>query len=216
MSATELLFIVMLVWVTIGVAAGIVMGRRGHSWFTWAALGAVLGPLVIPLALDNIRREPDTHTITLDEGQLGRGPLHVLVGIDGSAESNAALNSALTLLGDRLGALTLAAVIDYGTAASPQQWVERDQAKAALANAASIAKEHIHRSPETVLLAGSPAKALLHHATATSVDLLAVGSRGRGASKTLLGSVASQLASATEPPVLLVGAGRSKQAPVPT
>jgi len=216
MSATGMLFIVILLWVTIGVATGIVMGRRGYSWFTWAALGAVLGPLVIPLALFDVQREPHAHAITLNQGQPGTGPIHVLVGIDGSPESTAALTSALTLLGDRLGALALAAVIDYDTAASAQQWEERDQAKVSLTDAATIAEESLHRSPETVLLAGPPAKALLDHATTTGVSLLAIGSRGHGATKALLGSVASHLAAANATPVLIVGVERSERPPVAT
>ncbi|MCZ7535070.1 MAG: universal stress protein [Acidimicrobiia bacterium] len=216
MSATEMIFIAIFVWMTIGVVAGIVMGRRGHSWFTWAALGTVLGPLVIPLALTDVREEPDIRAITLDRGRPGTGPLHVVVGIDGSPESRAALTSTLALLGDRLGTLTLAAVLDYDTAASSRQWEESEQAKAALADAAAVAKKDLHLSPETVLLAGPPARALLDHATTAGVDLLAIGSRGRGATKMLLGSVASHLAAATETPVLIVSVDRSGRPPVPT
>jgi hypothetical protein len=46
----------MVVWLMIGVASGITMGRRGHDAFTWMVLGATLGPLVVPLALSTQRR----------------------------------------------------------------------------------------------------------------------------------------------------------------
>jgi hypothetical protein len=42
----------MAAWLGIGVVTGMVMGRRGHDTFTWWLLGAVLGPLVILLAMN--------------------------------------------------------------------------------------------------------------------------------------------------------------------
>ena len=51
MSATTALAVVMIAWLAIGVATGSFMGWRGHDWFTWGLLGAVLGPLVIPLVV---------------------------------------------------------------------------------------------------------------------------------------------------------------------
>lgn len=47
MSPTVLLLILFMSFATIGVAASIFMGRRGHNPFAWLLLGAILGPLVI-------------------------------------------------------------------------------------------------------------------------------------------------------------------------
>ena len=194
MSPTGALAVVILAWVTIGIIAGLVMGRRGHSWFTWAALGAVLGPLVIPLAVGSIRREHETHAVTLARGDRTAGPLQVVAGIDGSAAAHAALTSAIDLLGDRLGALTLAAVIDYDTALSNRPGEERDRAVADLATSAAVAAERLGRAPETVLLTGKPVTALIDHAIASGAHLLVIGSRGQGATKAVLGSAATHLA----------------------
>ena len=49
MSPTALLLILFMSFATIGVAASILMGRRGHNPFAWLLLGAILGPLVIPV-----------------------------------------------------------------------------------------------------------------------------------------------------------------------
>jgi nucleotide-binding universal stress UspA family protein len=57
--------------------------------------------------------------------------------------------------------------------------------------------------PETIVLAGRPATALLGYATSKDYDLLVVGSRGHGASKAVLGSVAATLVRAPELPVLV-------------
>ena len=56
MSATSALAIAMLIWLTIGVVTGIIMGRAGHDRFGWTLLGAVLGPLVVAPALVFRRR----------------------------------------------------------------------------------------------------------------------------------------------------------------
>jgi hypothetical protein len=56
MSATTALAVVMAAWLAIGVVTAIAMDRRGHDAFTWMLLGAILGPLVVPLALSAQRR----------------------------------------------------------------------------------------------------------------------------------------------------------------
>ena len=60
------------------------------------------------------------------------------------------------------------------------------------------------RPPDCVLLTGEPSQALREHAGKEGFDLIVVGSRGRGASRALLGSVATRLAGSGSVPVLIV------------
>ena len=109
----------------IGVTASLVMDRRGHSSFTWLLLGAVLGPLVIPIGMSTIRaesRHPRAQARLTEEGEQGPGTVDVLVGIDGSVQSAAALRAALDLFADRIARLTLAGVIDNNSAISGRPW----------------------------------------------------------------------------------------------
>lgn len=214
-SITSALFVGLIIWIVIGLVTGIVMGRRGHSWFGWTVIGCVLGPLVIPVAISVVGHPHDATAITLSPGDAGPGRFRVLAGIDGSAESLLAVESAITLLGDRIGALTLAAVIDYDAARSGWKGADQEQAEAALASAARVTGAALDRAPETVLLAGVPARALLEHATSTGSHLLAIGSRGRGASKALLGSVATHLAARAPVPVLVIGTPDRSDSPDP-
>jgi len=55
-------------------------------------------------------------------------------------------------------------------------------------------------------VSGSPADALGRLAEEGGYDLLAIGARGRGASKALLGSVATRLARGTGVPVFIARA----------
>jgi nucleotide-binding universal stress UspA family protein len=130
----------------------------------------------------------------------------VLVGVDGSPEASAALGTVAGLVGERLGRLTIAAVLDFDTAESDMQWGERDRALAELARDADELEATSGRRPETQLLAGRPAEVLGRFAADEGFELLAVGSRGRSLSKVMLGSVAAKLAGGSAVPVLIVAA----------
>ena len=210
MSPTGALLAVVIVWLVIGIVASIAMGRRGHHPFTWGALGAVLGPLVVPLAWQDIKREQGARTTHIVTPGTAREGVKVLIGIDGSAEAHAAVDAVIDLLGDRLGQCTLASVIDYDTALSAKSQSEREQATRDLAREAEHVHDRTGHEPTQVFLSGRPAQALQQHATDSSATLLVIGTRGRGASKLILGSVASAIAHHTHTPTLIVAAKTSK------
>jgi nucleotide-binding universal stress UspA family protein len=158
--------------------------------------------LVIPLAFDSMRKARQAGPTTVAAGVERRGTVAALVGIDGSSESIEALEAAVHLLGPRLGRLTLATVIDFDAATTDRPWGVREGAEAELRR---LAEKVSGPRPELVCLAGPPAEALTKHAAEGSYDLIVVGNRGRGLSKALLGSVASQLARGAGVPVLLAG-----------
>jgi hypothetical protein len=47
-------------WLTTGIVVGIVMSHRRHDRFPWWLLGVAFGPLLVPLALGEERREEPT------------------------------------------------------------------------------------------------------------------------------------------------------------
>lgn len=77
---------------------------------------------------------------------------------------------------------------------------ERDVALLDLNQAASF----VERPVEAALLPGDPAIALADYATESRVDLIAVGSRGKGFAADLTGSVVTALTKRTELPLLVV------------
>jgi nucleotide-binding universal stress UspA family protein len=202
-NVTETLLLVALGWVLFGSVLAFAMARRGHAAFGWWVVGVVLGPLAIPSALATIRREEPGAPRVVESGRSAEGPVDVVVGIDGSPGSEAAASAVAELFGPRLGRLTLATVLDFEAATSTRTWQSEDQARAALADLSARVADI---EPGSVLLSGSPADALGRLCAEEGYDLVAVGARGRGASKLLLGSVATRLAKGSGVPVLIVRA----------
>lgn len=212
MTATTFFFVLLCAWLVVGVVCGVVMARLGHDAWSWGTLGALLGPLVIPVALAARRDARPMVERVVRVGRAGPGPVSVLVGVDGSPESHAVASGAASLFGPRLGRLTLATAIDYDTRVIPPLQAESKLADAQrlLADAARILDEDRATGgsvdPDMVVLSGPPAHALLEYARSHNYDLLAVGARGRGLSRAVLGSVAVELVRQRDVFVLMAGA----------
>lgn len=186
-------------WVAIGLALSIWMGRRGHDSFGWLVTGALLGPLAIVLAVDARRRTEALQPASLRHGPPAipsSGPIDVLVGFDDSPESRAAIEAVPALLGDRLGRLTVATVVPYGEI--------REQEQLATKALRSLEGRETGIECDLELLHGHPASALSQYAVEGGYKLIAVGTRGAGITKAILGSAATQLAECSTVPVLLV------------
>lgn len=198
-SATEFFAILLAAWLATGLTLAVVMGRRGHGAFQWFFLGAVLGPLALPLAWSAIRDEGRAAARPTAEGTPSSGSVDVLVGIDGSAEAVDALRAAIRLVGANVGRLTLASVVTFDET-SGQARRDEERAAALLEEAASSVED---LDPGRVLLSGQPAGALISHASEEGYDVLAIGRRGRGASKALLGSTAARAADGPIPTLIV-------------
>lgn len=196
-------------WLAIGVVLSVVMGRRGHDSFGWFVLGTLLGPLGVVLAVDARRHDERLEVAPLSDGApalSGTGSVNVLVGYDGSPESAAAMDAIVALLGDRLGRLTVATVVPYGDV--------REQKRQAEGGLRQLAARMSGQALELEVLHGHPSAALKECATGGGYGLIAVGARGKGVTKAILGSAASELARDSTVPVLLVGGRQSTLRPV--
>jgi nucleotide-binding universal stress UspA family protein len=219
-SPTVFLSLLGTTFVCIGLVLAIVMGRLGHSSFTWGLLGLVLGPIALLLALSSVRNGRPSWSRLLAGGDPGSGPVDVLIGIDGSRESAAAASTALHLLGDRMGRLALVSVTAIDDSPAGREEQARLQAElerqAQALQAAQRGRRQSGQAGQTVIPAlmlrsGQPAAVLDEMAVEDGYGLVVVGARGAGLSTVLLGSVATRLAAQASVPVLVVGdrAGRS-------
>lgn len=187
-------------WLAIGVILSIVLGRRGHDRVQWLLLGALLGPLALVLAADALRNGEEAEPESFGSPasiEVDPEAIDVMIGYDGSADSEAAIESALELFGDRLGRFELVSVIpfDGGLAA------ERD----ARATLERRTRDLSWVSPTARIVRGLPSQALAKAATERHFDVLAVGRTGSGRAP-IFGSTARQLSSQNNVRVLLAGA----------
>lgn len=186
-------------WVLTGVLLAVLMRRRGHHLGAWLALGVALGPFAVPLAMERLREHPSTpHASEMP------GDFDLLVGVDGSAESIAALHDALRLLGERLTSVTVATVLDHDERDRPESDDLRAAARRMLEDTARLIQGHDVRSE---ILYGRADEALIAYAQTAGAEVIAVGARGHGASRTLFGSTAERLVGRSPVPVLV---GRRK------
>jgi nucleotide-binding universal stress UspA family protein len=153
-----------------------------------------------------------------------RTPAHVVVGVDGSEESRAALAAAVaeaSRMGADVEVVAAYAPADYWTDLTTVVVPAVEEARSQLdRQTRRIVDEVLADRPEqqdalpairTEVHVGSPAGVLVDRAR--SADLLVVGSRGRGAFRgLLLGSVALHCAMRAPCPVMVVPADRSHAA----
>lgn len=195
--SVEVLSVVVIAWIALGLGTGWVMGRRGHETFPWTVIGLMLGPVAALGAAIQLRIPPTDEPRVYDPGPPRPAGVDVLVGADGSPEARAVMETVEDLLGANVGRLTLARVVplDAGHALQRTAWKEL-----------RADREKVGAGASATLLRGNPAAALREHAVADGYQLLAIGTRGAGRTRAVMGSVASTLARGSTVPVLLADA----------
>jgi nucleotide-binding universal stress UspA family protein len=133
----------------------------------------------------------------------------ILIATDGSAGSSVAVEEGVWLakmLGARAVFVAVARA-PLSVLGDPyyQRVVTTEQGKARAAIAAAVlAADERHLPYETEILEGTPADAILGLARTRDVDLIVVGSRGRGSiASAVLGSVSAEIAHRADRPVLV-------------
>lgn len=182
-------------WLGSGAVVALVLGRRGFDAVSWMLIGTVLGPLSALIAWNCVRRDERLGVEVVSAAPTKDG-VDVLAGFDGSPESHAAIVSVAALFGDRLGRLTIAAVVPFDEG--------RESDAAARAMLEREAQQLSALTPGLELVHGHPATALQAAAREGGFDLLAVGTTGQGRAH-LFGSAAAELARESDVPVLLCG-----------
>lgn len=157
-------------WIALGAVAVAVMRRRGHDTFAWAVLFLFLGPLAVPLAISADRHPPAEPARPLPP----RG-LDLLVFHDGTPDAQAALDTALTLVGGQMTSMTLAAVVDLEASSTVRGRDTQRQAQERLDAAARQVAAMTDAPVATVVLFGEPATALQHFAVENGYELIVAG-----------------------------------------
>jgi nucleotide-binding universal stress UspA family protein len=145
----------------------------------------------------------------------------ILVAVDGSPDAEAALAHAAALARDQNARLTLLTAIPplpatallASGAAPPRSEVIRHYAET-LRRATDSLPDDV--SVTTLLVEGTPARALIQRAESGDYDLIVMGSHGHGRlHSSLLGCVSQKVLHASPIPVLLARAPREEPAVAP-
>jgi len=199
----------------------IVMVSRGHTGVA-RLLGGSLADAVVRHA-----RQP---VLVLRSLEMARGihrravrPERVLVALDGSNESRDALDAALAIADAGVTELHLVTVVPtekrgvYGTARFRRvdgaatartvdrvnEWIESLAADVASRTTCDV-YPHIHVDDDV-------AHGILHVARGYNVSMIAMGTRGRGASRLFVGSVAEKVLENGRYPMLLVSGAHARE-----
>ncbi|WP_370500386.1 universal stress protein [Mycolicibacterium sp. jd] len=209
MDSSTLVAAFLTLWIVTGLVTGVWMVRRGHKAL-WVLIAVVLGPLFVPIALERAERgsrlaRSGPGGPPMPRAEPPAGP-RILIGMDGSSESDHALATATELFGRTCEILVLAEVVCF-EATEETSHAELDAASARLAAAAAdLESRSIPVSFE--VLAGPPGKTLRCFAEQQQIDLIVVGRRGRGLTGRLMGSVSADLVQHSMLPVLVVEPSR--------
>ncbi|WP_236832961.1 universal stress protein [Blastococcus sp. KM273128] len=204
MPTSVFVALVLVIWVATGFGAALFLGRRGFRAPQWYFLGAVLGPLFVPMALERARsqdRVVERTPVTDDEMPGDASAVTLVAGVDGSAESDRALRDAVRLFDVAASRVVLVTAVDPDVVEF-QDAAERDRCRALLAERAGW---FTGQRPVVEIVSGRPASALLDVAAQEGADVVVVGRRGRGLSHRVLGSVAEHVTRHSPVPVLLAG-----------
>jgi nucleotide-binding universal stress UspA family protein len=198
-------------------ASLLVVGSRGVGGNPALALGStslrLLQEACLPVLVVPERRK------ATPEGHDGLRLRHLLVGVDGSAASRAALDVAADVAAMLGGSLSVLHVFEHvrpfpvaprGDRGTEGNECVRDQALELLEAAArDIRRRGV--GVQVVLRSGEPASTLLALADDVDADLVVVGTRGRGGpADMLLGSVARTVADRAGRPTLVVPAAAGR------
>ena len=195
---------VVLLWTAEALLLARWMARHGHDLALWLVLGLVMGPLAVGLAfMASTEADLRARRASKPSPQARRGPIDVLVGLDGSPQSEAALAAALELFESRLGRVTVVSVIDLD--------LGQDPATREIADHLTLgpSRDRLERLAETgvrinsTVVAGRASQELARLAAEGSYDAVIVGARGHGLSELLVGSTVEELLRISPIPVLV-------------
>jgi nucleotide-binding universal stress UspA family protein len=161
-------------WVLSGLTIALALHRRGHDGRTFAALGVVMGPLLLGFARHTaVGREREVLPLELrrPDGD-GVGCLEVTVGLDGGPECLQEVLPIVNALAPRIRRLTVAKAVDFESA-TDTRWGQPGDMKSPAAVELEIAAALVdHAAVATVLVPGVSPGAVIRYAAETNQDLL--------------------------------------------
>jgi nucleotide-binding universal stress UspA family protein len=194
-------FTALLMWAFAGVLIAWLSSRHGHNFWIMAVIGLAYGPLLVLIWIRGLKgQQTGSRLVRFDAREQRNGWIDVLVGLDGTSDCVESTGQALSTLGDAVGRVQLASVLDHEVFNSHDMFSIDERRIHYLQQAATkLALPHAELS----LISGQPDKALHRHAAKHGFDLLVVSHRRAALPGAIRGSTATRLARSAEVPVLI-------------
>jgi nucleotide-binding universal stress UspA family protein len=211
MSFATVVAVVLAVNLVCAVVCALVASRTGRDPFGWVLVGAVLGPFAF-LGLAAVQTNKSERPV-ITSGAYGqpRPGRVVLLPVDGSAPSLAALDDVITNSAGVSKVIILNVLpIERASGVNAEPGLpRRELLDRSIADATTEARHRFEQAGvpyATVTRFGDPAGEILKEASDNAAGEIVMGRRGRGGvGKLLLGSVSERVARTAEIPVTVVG-----------
>lgn len=165
-------------WAGVGLAAAVLMRRRGHEFPPAVVMGVVFGPLFLPLARRDMRsHHPGERAIVIEAAPQPRTSFDVLLSADLDATDLGIAGAIAVHAGEGYGRLMIAAAIDYESAESGVLSL-RARRTAHRLEIASMTSDRNHPTGR-VLIAGPHPEALVAYATRNRYEVVVLASDAR-------------------------------------
>lgn len=131
MNVTILLILVVAAWIGCGPVLAWFMGRRGYDAFSWLAVGAILGPSAVAMAvMERWSWRPPLPEVVVRGTDLG-GDVHILMSIDPGESVVDVARPLLQSLHGHVGRITVARVLPEGGPGAGQDRARHEVAREA-------------------------------------------------------------------------------------
>ncbi len=211
MSYPAVLALVLAVNLVCAVVCALIASRTGRDAFGWVLVGAVLGPFAFIGLLGVRSNKTERPVIRRGASGLPSPGRVVLLPVDGSAPSLAALEDVITNA-DGVSRVILLNVLPIERAAgfnAEAGLPRRELLDRGIANATTEARHRFELAGipyAMVTRFGDPAEEILKEASESSAGEIVMGRRGRGGvGKLFLGSVSERVVKTAEIPATVVG-----------
>jgi nucleotide-binding universal stress UspA family protein len=201
---------VLLIWAGIVVLSMLVVvvlaTRWGRDPFGYALLAAVLGPIAI-IALIGSRQSDRTRVHRFEGARGAAGTRRVLVPVDGSAWSKRAAEAVtgLGLDGAEAVVLTVLPLETQPRQGAPAPQLQEHEREVARLTGDATRTFSAAGVPARVIVGyGAPGEEIIEAANEEGAEMIVVGRRGAGLTKSLLGSVSDHVVKHAGVPVVVV------------
>jgi nucleotide-binding universal stress UspA family protein len=180
--------------------------RWGRDPFGWLLLSAVMGPIALVGLIGTRHSDLERAAAPEQTRKRGEGEHCVLVAVDGSSGSEAAVRHAIEMRDEFTDAIVLAVLPHEAKPATAGRGEDEYNARVERMTAPAVAALREAGMAHRVAVAfGSAGEEIVRAAEREGADAIVVGRRGAGLTRALLGSTSDHVVRHAKQPVTVIG-----------